>query len=271
MKKKQRVEKCMPTLNTPITNTWCPGCPNFLILSSFKNALCNLMEEGVKKEDFVIVTDIGCNGKIYDYVDVSGFNTLHGRTLPTSFGIKCGNPKLKVIGFIGDGGAYNEGLSHFVNACRYNMDMTLIVHNNQIFSLTAGQASNVTEKGFVEKTHPLGVKERPLNPMVLALESGATFVSRISALDIVEMQRVIKEAIKHKGFSVVEIMQPCIVFHKFSDFLKTSSYKVKEMDKEEAIQEAKKWNYTHDGKIGLGIFHKRDEKTFEERNLDWKK
>jgi len=272
MKKAEKAcEISKALLDTKIKNTWCPGCPNFLILDAFKRAVCELVASGQKKkEELVVVTDIGCNAKIYDYVGLSGINGLHGRILPLAFGIKSGNPNLKPICFGGDGGTYNEGLSHFLNACRYNMDMTLIVHNNQVFSLTAGQASAVTEQGFVEKTHPFGIKEKPFNPVVLALESGASFVARVSALDIVEMKRVMEQAISHKGFSFVEILQPCIVFHNNSDFLRTSTYKINEMDFENALREARKWNYSQEGKVGVGIFFRKQERTFEQKNFEWK-
>jgi len=268
IKKTGKIEKV--NLDTGNKNTWCPGCPNFSVLAAFKKTVCEMINEGAKKEEFVIVTDIGCNGKIYDYIDVSGFNTLHGRILPTAFGIKAGNPKLKVVCFSGDGGSYDEGLNHLIHSCRDNTNMTLIVHNNQVFSLTAGQATSATEKGFVEKTHPFGLKEKPLNPIVLALEAGATFVARVSALDCEEMSRVMKQAILHKGFSFVEILQPCLIYHNTTSFLKSSCYKINEMPFEQAVFEARKWNYAPAGKVAVGIFYRKQEPSFEEKYLSWK-
>ncbi|MEM4230332.1 MAG: thiamine pyrophosphate-dependent enzyme [Candidatus Pacearchaeota archaeon] len=272
IKKAERVCEISKSLfDTKVKNTWCPGCPNFLILDAFKRVICELVTSGQKKkEELVLVSDIGCNAKIYDYVNLSGFNALHGRILPVALGIKIANPNLKPICFGGDGGTYNEGLNHFISACRYNSDMVLIVHNNQVFSLTAGQASAVTEQGFVEKTHPFGVKEKPLNPIVLALEAGASFVARVSALDINEMKRVVEQATLHNGFAFVEILQPCLVFHNNSEFLKTSTYKINEMDFENALREARKWNYSQEGRVGVGIFFRKQERTFEQRNLEWK-
>lgn len=252
-------------LKTDCPLTWCPGCPNFLINLSVQKAVESLIGQGHKKEDFVVVTDIGCNSKIYDYLDLSGFYGLHGRSLPTGFGIKVGNPKLKVLVFVGDGGMFSEGISHFIHVCRYNIDLTLLVFNNGIFSLTTGQTSPTTEKGFVEKTHPFGVQEEPLNPLVLALDSGASFVARASALDFKGTTKVIEEAVKHKGFSFVDILQPCLVYHDFSEFLKKNNYSVNPLSLEEAQIEARKWNYAPEGKVGVGVFFKEEKKTFAEK------
>jgi len=252
--------------------TWCPGCTNFVVRTAVNNAVLSLIKQGYKKEEFVSVADIGCGAKIYDYLDISGMCGLHGRVVPLAFGIHIGNPKLKVLAFGGDGGIYNEGMGHFVHACRYNADMNVIVLNNQVFSLTTGQATATTEKGFVEKTHPFGVKESPLNPIVLALELGATFVARVSALDLKQMSDVIEKAIKHKGFSLIEVMQPCISYHNFSDFLRKNTYKIKPMSHDNALKEARKWNYNqHEGgEAATGIFYKKREPTFAENYLEKK-
>lgn len=244
-------------LETKYPITWCPGCPNFMIKKAVTNALSSLLKQGYKKEQFVAVTDIGCNSKIYDYLDVSGFYGLHGRAIPTAMGIKIGNPKLEVLCFSGDGGAYSEGISHFMHACRSNINLTLLVHDNQVFSLTTGQATPTTEKGFVEKTHPSGVRERPMNPLLLALEAGATFVARVSALDLKHLSEVIEEAIKHPGFSFIDILQPCLVYHDNSKYLRENTYKIKSMSFSRALEEARKWNYEVNGKVAVGIFYRK--------------
>src|SRR3989344_449245 len=150
-------EKNKEKINLQTENeiTWCPGCSNFFIKNIIAEAIKELIQEGkAKKEDFVSVADIGCGAKMFDYIKISGINSLHGRVLPTAFGIKVGNPNLKVLGFAGDGGTYNEGLDHLIHNARYNSNMTFIVHNNQLFALTVGQATAVTELGYKEKTHP---------------------------------------------------------------------------------------------------------------------
>ena len=171
-------------LRTPVATTWCPGCSNFGILESMKRALASLMSQGAKQEDFAMVTGIGCHGKIFDYLNISGIYGLHGRVLPTALGIKLGNPKLKVIGFSGDGDAYAEGLGHFVHTMRYNPSLIYIVHDNQTFSLTTGQSTPTSKKGFKSKSEPFGYFHNSINPIQLALISGATFIARCNPLDI---------------------------------------------------------------------------------------
>lgn len=249
--------------------TWCPGCPNFLIKAAVQKTINKLISKGYKKEDFAIFTDIGCNSKIYDALEeYSAFYGLHGRAIPAAFGASVANPELKILCFGGDGGTYNEGISHFVHACRYNADMTLIVHDNQVFSLTTGQVTATTEEGFVEKTHPFGNKDKPINPILLALELGATFVARVSALDVDHMAEVLEGAIKHKGFSFIDILQPCLIYHNSTETLTKKTYKIKTpFLKSKAIELSRKWNYENSSKIPVGIFYQSKEPTFEEKYI----
>jgi len=180
-------------LNTRTKPTWCPGCPNFQILAGVKNTIENEIKKGKKKEDFAIVTGIGCHAKMFDYINLNGLNTLHGRVLPTCLGIKIGNPNLTVFGVAGDGDAYAEGMAHLIHAARYNSNFKYIVHNNQVFALTVGQPTPTTELGFKDKTTPEGVKIHPLNPIKLMLASGASFVARVFA-DAKQVEYVFKEA-----------------------------------------------------------------------------
>ena len=131
-------------LSTPMIPTWCPGCWNFQILTAVKNVIGEEIKKGKKKDDFAIVAGIGCHAKIFDYINLNGINTLHGRVLPTCLGMKVGNPNLNVIGFSGDGDAYAEGMEHLVHAARYNSDFKFIVSNNQVFALTIGQSTPTT-------------------------------------------------------------------------------------------------------------------------------
>jgi 2-oxoglutarate ferredoxin oxidoreductase subunit beta len=252
---------------TKNVNTWCPGCPNFLILEAVKRALSNLTSKGYKQEDFVSVTGIGCHAKMYDYLNISGFYGLHGRVLPVSLGIKLGNPNLKVIGFAGDGDTYAEGMAHFVHAFRYNSDMTFVVHDNQAFSLTAGQATPTSQQGYVNKAEPLGEFNRPVNPIKLALASGATFVARCNAMDVEHTAEVLEKAIMHKGFSYVEMMQKCLIFNKDMNDLDGLMYKVEgNKDMSKAMQFAEEWDYnSKKGKIPVGIFYQKEEQTLEEK------
>lgn len=277
-------------LNTNEEITWCPGCSNNRILQASKEAIKELANENkIKVKDVTIVTGVGCSPKIFDYINVNGFYGLHGRVLPVCMGIKSSNPELTVIGFAGDGGTYAEGTSHFVHACRYNSDFTMVVHNNQVFSLTTGQATPTSETGFVDGSTPLGVKEKPLNPIALALVSGASFVARGYALDVSHLKNIIKQAIAHKGFSLVDILQPCLIFHNTIPYFQKHIYKLDQdydtSNFDGALRKAKEWDYCfEDGKIPIGVFYKTKRPTFEEnwpqlkkpwykvgRKIDWEK
>jgi 2-oxoglutarate/2-oxoacid ferredoxin oxidoreductase subunit beta len=234
--------------------TWCPGCPNFLILESVKRAVA---ESGFKQTDFAITTDIGCNAKIYDYLNLSGIYGLHGRSVATGMGMTLGNPKLKVLSFIGDGGNYDEGIAHFIHALNYNRDMNIIVHDNQSFSLTTGQPTATSQQGYVSKASPKGEKMRPLNPIKLALASNATFIARCNARDIAHTAEVLGKAIKHKGCSFVEIIQDCLIFNTEINGKDKMMYKIKD-NKNKSVAEklANEWDYnSKKGKIALGVLY----------------
>jgi 2-oxoglutarate ferredoxin oxidoreductase subunit beta len=263
-------------LNTQTKPTWCPGCYNFQILAGVKNAI---LKSKIKKEDFAIVTGIGCHAKIFDYINLNGINTLHGRVLPTCLGIKLGNPNLNVLGFSGDGDAYAEGMAHLIHSARYNSDIKYFVHNNQVFALTVGQPTPTTEIGFKDKTTPLGVKIYPINPIKIMLASGASFVARVFS-DVNQIEYVLKEALKHKGFAFIEVIQPCLIFHP--EIYENKLYSLDKVghDKtnfEQAWNKAQEFDYNLiDDKttIPLGIFYQVEKPIFEEQYpqiLDLKK
>jgi 2-oxoglutarate ferredoxin oxidoreductase subunit beta len=248
--------------DTKQTITWCPGCPNFMILEAVKKALESLE---LKKEEVVMTTGIGCHGKIFDYIDIGGVYALHGRPIPVAVGIKLGNPKLKVLAFGGDGDTYNEGISHFIHACRYNADITLIVHDNRAFSLTTGQATATSQKGFKTKVEPGGEFLMPMNPISLALSSGSSFIARCNSMDMEHTSKVLEEAIKHKGFSYVEILQDCLIFNLDVNNLDKLMYKVENRNnKERAMKLAYEWDYNSKSKIPIGIFYQEKRETLEE-------
>ncbi len=265
------LNKKMPTnLSTQTKPTWCPGCFNFQILADVKKVLEEEIAKGKKKEDFAIVTGIGCHGKIFDYLNLNGINTLHGRVLPACLGIKIGNPNLSVLGFAGDGDAYAEGIEHLIHAARYNSDLKYIVHNNQIFALTVGQPTPTTELEFKDKTTPLGVKILPLNPIKLMLASGASFVARVFA-DVKQIENVLKKALKHKGFAFIEVLQPCLIFHPDISY-KSKIYSLEKTGHnktnfEQAWKKAEEFNYClkEKTKIPTGIFYQKERETFEEK------
>ena len=250
--------------------TWCPGCYNFQILAGFKKFVEGEIAKGKKKDDFAIVSGIGCHAKIFDYINLNGLNSIHGRVLPTCLGMKLSKPKLNVFGFAGDGDAFAEGISHLVHAARYNSNFTYIVHNNQIFALTVGQPTPTTEKGFIDKTTPQGVKNPPLNPIKLMLAAGCGFVARVFA-DVKQIEWILNEAKKHKGFKFIEVIQPCLIFHPDKDYKKYTQslegIKHNTNNFEKAMQKAEEWDYNEikkGDKINLGIFYQKKLPIFEE-------
>ena len=248
--------------------TWCPGCPNHMILESVKQTIANSIDtKEFKQEDFAITTDIGCHAKIFDYINLSGIYCLHGRAIPTAIGIKLGNPNLKVITFAGDGAVYSEGISHFIHAFKYNADMTLVLHDNQSFSLTTGQPTPTTQQGYKSKASPLGTFDKPMNPIKLALAANATFIARTNARDIKHMIEVFTKAIAHKGFSFVEVIQDCLIFNIESNNKDKKMYKITDnKDKKIAEKLADEFNYnSKEGKIPIGIIYQSTEPTLEEK------
>lgn len=252
-------------IKSNIRPTWCPGCTNFLILESFVETLEEMKrEELIDLKKVIMVCGIGCHGKLFDYLNLSGFNALHGRALPLALGIKLANKELKVVCFVGDGDMYCEGLDHLIHLSRYNADIKVFVHNNQNFALTTGQPTSTSQKGFKSKAKPEGENLEPLDPVLLLLSSKASFVARTYCLEIEKTKEIIKDAILHKGFSFVDILQPCITFN---DFRKDIENKIFWLDKpfssrEEAI--SRYLEISKSGRILLGIVLKEEKPTFEE-------
>jgi len=247
-------------LATPIENTWCPGCGNFGILAALKRAIIESVEElRVPLESFVIVTGIGCHGKLANYINLNSFHTIHGRVLPIATGIKMANPDLIVIGHAGDGDAYAIGIAHLIHAAKRNVPVVYIVHNNFRFSLTTGQVTPTTRKGEKTRTTPFGNPEEPLNPLALSIASGATFVARGFSGDIPHLTWLIKEAIKHDGFALIDVIQPCIAWDPEHDYKywRERIYKLEEHGHNPTdINEAYKKAYEINGKIPIGIFYR---------------
>jgi 2-oxoglutarate ferredoxin oxidoreductase subunit beta len=203
----------MDDLTTYAENTWCPGCGNFGIFNAFKKAVKKLEEKGLKGENLVISAGIGCHGKIFDYLKLSGLYSIHGRSMATVEGMKIANPDLKVVAFAGDGDAFGEGISHMIFAAKRNADITVIVHDNGVYGLTTGQYAPTTKKGFRGPSTPRGSVEEPLNPLTLMLESKATFVARAYVAKINHLIDIMVQAVEHPGFSFVDVLQTCVTFN----------------------------------------------------------
>ncbi len=253
-------------LNTKNEITWCPGCPNHMTLEAVKQALSKLINgKFVKQESIVMSTGIGCHTKIFDYLNIGGIYGLHGRVLPTCLGMKLGNPNLVVLGFAGDGDTYAEGMGHFIHAGRYNCDMTMVVSDNQSFSLTTGQPTPTTQQGYKSKASPLGEFNLPLNPLKLALASGASFIARVNAKNILHTAEIIEKAIKHKGFSFIEVIQDCLIFNLEINDKDKLMYKVENKDKKTAEKLVDEWDYnSKKGKIPIGIIFQEQRQTLDE-------
>jgi 2-oxoglutarate ferredoxin oxidoreductase subunit beta len=253
-------------LATKAKITWCPGCPNSQILVSFRQAVKELVEsEKIKKENLVAFAGIGCHGKISDYLNINSFTSLHGRLIPAMTGAKCANPGLTIVGFSGDGDSLDEGVEHLVHAAKRNSDVSLFVHNNRVFALTTGQFDALSPKGYKSKSTPFGSIEEPFNPLLLMLASGATFVARTYAGDIAGTKRIMQAAIEHKGFSFVDIIQPCLTFFDTRDYFKSLVYWLPEDFSKDNLKEAmEKVSENTDEKVPLGIFYQIQKPTFEE-------
>ncbi len=217
----------MDELITYAENTWCPGCGNFGILTAFTQAIERLEADGLARKDLAIVAGIGQHGKIFDYLKLNGFYALHGRSLATAQGMKLANPGLKIVVFVGDGDSYGEGVAHLVFAAKRNADLTVIVHNNGAYGLTTGQVTPTSRKGFRGPSTPRGSIEEPFNPLSLMLASGATFVARGYPVKLNHLTDLFVWAVQHEGFSVVDVLQPCVTFNNTYELYNNSVTELK--------------------------------------------
>lgn len=247
-----------------IETEWCPGCGNFGILKAVKKALVAL---GKEPHEVLIVSGIGQAGKLPHYMKCNTFNGLHGRTLPPATGAKIANHGLTVLTVGGDGDAYGEGGNHLIHAIRRNPNITAIVNDNQIYGLTKGQASPTSELGMKTKVQTHGVYNTPLNPLALAISLDCSFVARGYAGNIEHLTGILTEAINHRGFALVDILQPCVSFNKLNTF-KWYSERVYRLDEEgyvpedriTAFERALEWG----DRIPIGVFYKKEKTIMED-------
>lgn len=248
-------------IDTAEMPNWCPGCGNFSIWTALKQSIIEL---GLKPHETVLVSGIGCSSKYPHWIKTYGFHTIHGRALPVATGIKLANNKLKVITIGGDGDGYCIGTAHTVHTMRRNIDITYIVCDNQIYGLTKGQTSPTSEKGFKSKSTPFGVIEDPINPLTLALTTDATFIARGYAGDAVHLKELVKQAIMHRGISLLDILQPCVTWNKLNtyEYFNKRVYKLKTPFKTrlDAYAAAQEWNE----KIPIGVFYTEKKATYED-------
>lgn len=237
-------------------NAWCPGCGNFGIINSLKGALAELK---LRPEDVILVSGIGQAAKTPHYVNSNVFNGLHGRALPPAFGAKVANKDMEVIVTSGDGDMYGEGGNHLIHNIRRNIDITVLVHNNQIYGLTKGQGSPTTEVCQVTSLQPDGVRVSAFNPISFAVSQNVGFVARSFSGDKDHLKEMIKLAVSHKGFALIDILQPCVSFNKVNTakWYKDRIYKLDEHHDPTNIEQAfkKSLEFGDDG-IPLGVIYK---------------
>ncbi len=243
---------------------WCPGCGNFPILKAFKDAMVEL---GIEPHQVTMVSGIGQASKLPHYTKCNTFNGLHGRTLPVATGLRLANHEMLTIAVAGDGDCYGEGGNHLLHAMRRNINVKLFVHDNQIYGLTKGQASPTTGEGTVTKNMPFGVLSEQLNPLALAVALDCGFAARSFAGDVIHLKGIMKEAVRHKGFALVDILQPCVTFNKTNtyDWYKQRVYPLEaEHDPEDraaAFTRALEWG----DRIPIGVLYRNRRPPYEDR------
>jgi len=247
--------------------TWCPGCGDFGILNALKKALLNL---GKEPKDILLVSGIGQAAKLPHYIKCNCFNGLHGRALPPAIAAKITNPKLTVIVTTGDGDCYGEGGNHLIHNIRRNVDITVIVHNNQIYGLTKGQASPTTDLGYKTKIQVNGVILEPMAALEMAIVLGCGFVARGYSANSEHLSWLIGEGIKHKGFSLIEVLQPCVTYNKKNtyEWYTKRVYKMDDnpsynpTDKIAALQKAAEW----EERIPIGVIYRNERESYETKS-----
>ena len=244
---------------------WCPGCGNFGIREALKLALSEL---GIAPEQSCFVSGIGQAAKAPHYIRCNLFNGLHGRALPVAAGLKLANPKLLVFAEGGDGDGYAEGGNHFLHALRRNLDLTYIVHNNQVYGLTKGQTSPTSDDRTITKTTPFGSAEPRFQPLALAVAMDAGFVARGFSGKPRHLADLIKAAAAHRGFSFIDVLQPCVTFnhvntgkwysHRVYDVAEDTGYDP--FDSNQAIARAREWG----DRIPIGVIYRSRRPSYDQ-------
>jgi pyruvate ferredoxin oxidoreductase beta subunit len=253
--------------------TWCPGCGDFGVLKALKQAM---PEVGRTPDETLLVTGIGCSGKLNSYFESYGFHTIHGRSLPVARAAKLANPGLEVIAAGGDGDGYGIGGNHFMHTARENHDMTYIVFNNEIFGLTKGQTSPTSPKGHKSKTQPSGSAKDPIRPLSLSLTSGASYIARTAAVNPNQAKQILAEAMEHDGFAHVDFLTQCPTWNKdakqyvpYIDVQESDDYDFDVHDRDEAaamMREAE--DSLNEGTVLTGRFYADEERpSYQEEKI----
>ncbi|WP_101297756.1 thiamine pyrophosphate-dependent enzyme [Halegenticoccus soli] len=240
--------------------TWCPGCGDFGVLKALKQAM---PEVGRTPDETLLVTGIGCSGKLNSYFESYGFHTIHGRSLPIARAAKLANPGIEVIAAGGDGDGYGIGGNHFIHTARENHDMTYIVFNNEIFGLTKGQTSPTSPKGHKSKTQPHGSAKEPLRPLSMSLNAGASYIARTAAVNPNQAKEILKEAMEHDGFAHIDFLTQCPTWNKdarqyvpYIDVNDSDEYDFDVHDRAEAAEMMRETESAlHEGKVLTGRYY----------------
>ena len=259
------VELPITIYKSEVDPDWCPGCGDFGVLRAVELAASKL---AIQPKDLLLVSGIGCSSNLPGFIHAYGVHSLHGRAVAVATGAKLANHELNVVITGGDGDGYGIGLGHFVHAMRRNLDLTYIVMDNQIYGLTTGQASPTSEKGVKTKSTPRGNAEMPLNPLALAIVSGATYVARGYSGENKHLADLIAGGIAHRGFSLIDVFSPCVTYNKINTypFFKKRVYKLEDdegynpADSKAALDRSFEWG----DKIPIGVVYKDLQPTYED-------
>lgn len=253
-------------LYQPRSPTWCPGCGDYGIWASLKSAIKIMNWE---LDEFVIIYGVGCSGNMTDFIRSHGFHSLHGRALPNAEGIKIANHLLNVVCVVGDGDCYGEGGNHLLHAMRGNSDIKVLVHDNRVYGLTTGQTAPTSPHGFKSKSTPAGVIEYPVNPLSLAITQGASFVAQGFAGDITHLITLVTAALKHPGFAILNVLQPCVTFNKVNTygFYRERVFKLDEKYDSQDREKALSLVSDTELKIPLGIIYQVERPTYQDQEM----
>ncbi len=244
--------------------TWCKGCGLFGVFDALKSAAASL---DLEPEDLVVVTGIGCHGRLNNYFRAYGFHGLHGRAMPVASGIKLANPSLQVVAVSGDGDAYSIGLGHFLHALRKNVGLTYIVVDNRIYALTQGQTSPTTDFGMVTLSTPFGSKDFPINGPALALAAGGTFIARGFSGEVSHLASLIERGMMHNGFALIDILSPCVTHNRVNSYhwYRKHVLHVEDIPAYNPRDKAMAWQaLSSPEKIAIGLIYEEHKPSFEE-------
>ena len=259
------VELPIETYAGPVDPDWCPGCGDFGVLKAVK---MGAGKAGIAPKDLVVVSGIGCSSNVPGYVHAYGVHSIHGRAIAVASGIRLANTDLNVVITGGDGDGYGIGIAHFIHAMRRNLNLTYVVMDNQIYGLTTGQASPTTMKEMRTKSTPRGNVEMPLNPIALALVSGATYVARAFSGDPNHMADLIAGGLQHKGFALIDAFSPCVTYNKLNTYpwFRKRVYKLQDESGYDpanaslALEKSFEWGE----RIPIGLFYRDEQITYED-------